>query len=212
MDRFPKYNFIPTNFYDWRKPWLARIKCVVASILLVGSICLMIACIVDCFVSIGFSDEYIKEFNEYRVETYSYTGLSYGISYNENRETAVKDALRKINRQINQSLIVSCFLPVLFGIILHYGRREFPEKNNLLRNSADYVQKYRYTGLIRGRKTPILKFYIKDNMMGLLDVAHYNVFLKAQYDKLEWREKNKYLNAIIGKREFIIDIYGNQLK
>ena len=48
--------------------------------------------------------------------------------------------------------------------------------------------------------------------MGLLDVAHYCVFLSAQYDRLEWREKDKYLNARTGDREFIIDIYGKELK
>lgn len=215
MDRFPEYNFIPTNFYDWRKPWFARIRCIIASVLLIGSICLMIACIVDRFVVVGLgtgSSEYIDDFNEYRVQANSYTGLSYGVGYAEDERAAIEVALSRKNNQINQSLIVSCFLPVLFGIILYYGRREFPEKNNLLRNSADYVQKYRYTGFIRGRKTPILKFYVKDNKMGLLDVAHYCVFLNAQYDKLEWREKNKFLNAKLGNRTFIIDIYGKELK
>ncbi len=212
MDRFPEYGFVPTNFYDWRRPWPARISCVIASILLVGSFCLMVACIVDCFVDRGYRDEYREYFNDYRVETYSYTRMFHGISYSEDLETAVEVAFRDKNRQINQSLIKSCILSVLFGIFLYYGRRRFPEKNNQLRKLADYVQRYRYTGLSEGRNTPVLIFYVKDNKMGLLDVAHYCVFLTAQYDKLEWRETNKYLNAIIGKRKFMIDIYGKELK
>lgn len=109
-------------------------------------------------------------------------------------------------------LIIGIVLSVLSILAIKYGKRQYPAKDNLLKNSADYIQKYRYTGLIRGRKKPILKFFVKDNKMGLVDVAHYCVFLPAKYDVLEWREKNKYLNATIGNRTFIIDINGNELK
>lgn len=26
MDKFPDYNFVPTNLIDWKKPWLANIR------------------------------------------------------------------------------------------------------------------------------------------------------------------------------------------
>lgn len=77
---------------------------------------------------------------------------------------------------------------------------------------ADYVQKYFYLGIFRKKKTPKFVFFVKDNMFGILDIAHYKVYLSAQYDHLEWREKKKYLNATLNGRKFIIDIHGNELK
>ena len=161
MNRFPEYNFVPTNFYDWRKPWLARFATIIALIISV----LLFVIAIGCFL---------------------------------------------IHNWVEGNIVL--LIAIIFLLISLQVKRKYPSKTNHLYNYADYVQKYKYSGSIRGKKTPILKFYVKDNRMGLLDVAHYCVFLAAQYDKLEWRENNKYLKASLGNQSFIIDIYGKELK
>ena len=103
---------------------------------------------------------------------------------------------------------------VLF-LIMHFiicGYPKRPKDTKPLHEVADYCQKYSYWGIFRRRKTPKYVFFVKDNLFGILDVAHYSVFLPARYDFLSWREKNKYLNAVINGRNVIIDIYGKELK
>lgn len=92
------------------------------------------------------------------------------------------------------------------------GYKKCSKNTKPLKFYADYVQKYSYWGIFRKKKTPKYVFFIKDNKFGILDVAHYKVYLSARYDYLEWREKKKYLNATLDGRNYIIDIYGNELK
>lgn len=118
-------------------------------------------------------------------------------------------------RHIRKVDIMFGILLVFFLLLLQYlfcGYIPLSKKNVELKVVADYVQKYSYWGIFRKRKTPKFILFIKDNKFGILDVAHYKVYLPAQYDYLEWREKKKYLNATLNDRKFIIDINGNELK
>lgn len=118
-------------------------------------------------------------------------------------------------RHIRKVDIMYGILLVFFLLFLQYlfcGYIPLSKKNVELKVVADYVQKYSYWGIFRKRKTPKFILFIKDNKFGILDVAHYKVYLPAQYDYLEWREKKKYLNATLNGRKFIIDINGNELK
>ena len=110
---------------------------------------------------------------------------------------------------IPNMIIVVVFLCLTFSIC-GYSKR--PKNTRSLCEVADYCQKYSYWGIFRRRKTPKLVFFAKDNKLGILDVAHYCIFLPARYDYLSWREKNKYLNAIADGRNCIIDIYGKELR
>ena len=118
-------------------------------------------------------------------------------------------------RHIRKKSIMFGIQHVLILLFLQYlfcGYIPLSKKNVELKVIADYVQKYSYWGIFRKRKTPKFILFIKDNKFGILDVAHYKVYLPAQYDYLEWREKKKYLNATLNGRKFIIDINGNELK
>lgn len=118
-------------------------------------------------------------------------------------------------RHIRKVDIMFGILLVFFLLLLQYlfcGYIPLSKKNVELKVVADYVQKYSYWGIFRKRKTPKFILFIKDNKFGILDVAHYKVYLPAQYDYLEWREKKKFLNAMLNGRKFIIDINGNELK
>ena len=217
MDRYPKYHFVPTNLLDWKRPWFARLRTTLFSIILVC-----------CFLFFCYSVAALFLYNS-RVEKWHSNNqnheyfqcdikdkiggvyMKYTI-YNETELRASKRTLWYYQRDIISGIIITCLISFISIIVIIYGSRKYPQKSNRLSNYADYVQKYRYSGFIRGRKNPILKFYVKDNRMGLLDVAHYSVFLSAQYDRLEWREENKYLNATSGNRTYIIDIYGKELK
>lgn len=119
-----------------------------------------------------------------------------------------------------RGLLVNIFMSSAFGaialfLIMHFvicGYSKRPKGTKPVCEVADYCQKYSYWGIFRRRKTPKFVFFVKDGQFGILDVAHYSVFLPARYDFLSWREKNKYLNAVINGRNFIIDIYGKELK
>lgn len=108
------------------------------------------------------------------------------------------------------NMIIVVVLLCLTFLICGYSRR--PKDARPLCEVADYCQKYSYWGIFRRRKTPKFVFFAKDNKLGILDVAHYCVFLSAGYDYLSWRQKNKYLNAIVDGRKCIIDIYGKELR
>lgn len=221
MDRFPNYNFVPTNLIDWKKPWFARLRTIIFSIFFIASFSVLCYSIASYFSRYSYVESYrdTDYYGENEKQYYrghvndNFFGVYSRSSWRSTTESEARnDALRYYNEDIIGVTILSFILLLISLLTIIYGKRKYPQKTNHLNNYADYVQKYRYSGFIRGRKAPILKFYVKDNHMGLLDVAHYCVFLSAQYDRLEWREKDKYLNARTGDREFIIDIYGKELK
>ena len=126
-----------------------------------------------------------------------------------------ENALRSYRNDIVFGGIWCIIITVLLFIMRNYiicGYPKRPKGTKPLHEVADYCQKYSYWGIFRRRKTPKYVFFVKDNLFGILDVAHYSVFLPARYDFLSWREKNKYLNAVINGRNCIIDIYGKELK
>lgn len=126
-----------------------------------------------------------------------------------------ENALHSYRNDIVFGGIWCIIITVLLFIMRNYiicGYPKRPKGTKPLHEVADYCQKYSYWGIFRRRKTPKYVFFVKDNLFGILDVAHYSVFLPARYDFLSWREKNKYLNAVINGRNCIIDIYGKELK
>lgn len=214
--RLPKYDLIPTTLIDWEKPWLLVFRTSLFSVVFAISflaLCYSIASLFSYSVRVEKKDNYyIDEKTEYYC-TVSDNLIGFHCYCNLVAYDTESDARRAIDKYINNIIlfIIICGLFSLLSIlIIVFGKRKFPPKNNHLSDLADYIQKYQLTS-IPGRK-PVLKFYVKDNLMGLLDVAHYCVFLPAQYDKLEWKKKNKYLNATIGNRTFIIDIYGREVR
>lgn len=217
MDRFPKYNFVPTNLIEWEKPWFAKIRTVLFSIIFSITFFMFCYSVASFFSYYSYVD---NKYDDYYEETrYSghvhdaFLGIYSRNSYDDETESKARFyAENNYKEDVTIGLVVFGMFSLISLLVIIFGRRKYPAKNNQLRYLADYVQKYRYTGFMQGRKTPILKFYVKDNKMGLLDVAHYCVFLPAQYDKLEWREKNKFLNATLGNKLFIVDIYGKELK
>lgn len=254
MDKFPGYNYVPTNLIGWKKPWLAKIVRYIFIIILCLSVIKLFFCLYAWFNPIVESEkayakiihtewgieyertstiscikktpgddsvllidttknverQYVKVTDPFRRHLYNYDNdeSSWSMNYyKEHEEGIIKNQISFYRYEYFKVPIVLFFVLLLISVlIIVLYKRAFPNKSTNLRSLADYIQKYRYTGLIRGRKKPILKFFVKDSKMGLMDVAHYCVFLPAQYDVLEWREKNKYLNATIGNRTFIIDV------
>ena len=160
MDKYPLYNFVPTNLIYWKRPFTAKIISALS----------------------------------FFVFIISFLGLlgSYYMLYR---------------------FIFFGFLMLITGTLSYRLNKKFPSKKTApLREVADYIQNYWYTGLFRYQKTPKLKFFVKQGKFGLMDVANYTPFLPAKYDFLAWREKDEYLIAKQNDREFIIDIYGKELK
>ena len=212
MERFPKYHFVPTNLIEWKKPWFARFLTFLFSVVLV---CSLVVVFYSMAASISYNTD--VKYVEYDGKYLAYTkdGLlklysSSGAGADE--KEAQNDAHSSYQTYVLVGVLISAAIALIAFLLMKLVRRQSPPKNNPLSKVADYVQKYSYSGFLKGRKSPVLKFYVKDNKMGLLDVAHYCVFLNAQYDQLSWREKNKYLNAKDGGRSLIIDVHGKELK
>ena len=213
MDKYPKYNFVPTSLMQWKRPVTARI----------GSSCfffvffiLLISFIQGIYCWFYYETKYYhyEPSDEYEciIQSNSFQSYSHGDRYNTKAE-AFKDAISSYNERAKVSLSVAGALMLITGAISYGLNNKFPSKKNApLREVADYIQNYWYTGLFRYQKTPKLKFFVKEGKFGLMDVANYTPFLPAKYDLLAWHEKDKFLIATQNNRKFIIDIYGNELK
>lgn len=253
MDLYPKINFVPTNFMDWKKPNVGRFIKVLLSI----PICILLFLCIYCLWSynvynqrgrntcsagneelkmyctltedplmdggLEYVDVYSYKFNDGYYSDFEYVyddnGNEREVSAGEYISNPVEWTAEKSLFEYRRRLVLifmsfACGAIALF-LIMHFvicGYPQRPKRTKPLSEVADYCQKYSYWGIFRRRKTPKFVFFIKDGQFGILDVAHYSVFLPARYDFLSWREKNKYLNAVINGRNVIIDIYGKELK
>lgn len=239
MDLYPKLNFVPTNFMDWKKPVVGMIikRILFIPILLSFALCLYSIWSYNFYNQKGdnhlwWSDDkgyctrttdpiFDGMFYEY-AECYKIDGSYYDhwdADYREYVsdpvEWTAERSLHYYQKEVLNVFLVSLGVGISLFLIMHFiicGYPKRPKDTKPLHEVADYCQKYSYWGIFRRRKTPKFVFFVKDNMFGILSVAHYSVFLPARYDFLSWREKNKYLNAVINGRNCIIDIYGKELK
>lgn len=165
-------------------------------------------------VYFGYGYTYKIKGNWYPDVDVSDDGQIFGVGERCSKRNSEIESLNDYRKQIEGAIFRFCLIGIVLFMIKYfictYPNR--PKGLKTLNNYADYVQKYSYWGIFRKRKTPKFILFIKDNKFGILDVAHYKVYLPAQYDYLEWREKKKYLNATLNDRKFIIDINGNELK
>lgn len=214
MDKYPKYNFVPTSLMKWKRPVTARI----------GSACFFYAFVnlliyfilgIYCWFYYETKYYYYEPSDKYKciIKSNLFQGYnSYGDRYNTKVE-AFRDAISSYKGSAEEIIPAVGAFMLIAGAISYGLNKKFPSKKTApLREVADYIQNYWYTGLFRYQKTPKLKFFVKQGKFGLMDVANYTPFLPAKYDFLAWREKNKYLIAKQNDREFIMDIYGKELK
>lgn len=239
LEQFPKMKLVPTNFYDWRKPKVGKFLKFILFIPIVIDLFIICFSIWSLFFYSQHEFEYSYSYNTYikdplegmipwaRGDVYAYkwngNWYKYYDTFDEKYEGEIVDPILYTTdnalRDYRSNIVIGgiwCIIIMIFlfvfrnYIICGYPKR--PKDVKLLSFYADYVQKYSYWGIFRKRKTPKFVLFVRDNMFGILDVAHYKVYLPAQYDYLEWREKKKYLNATLNDRNFIIDIHGNELK
>lgn len=210
MDKYPKYEFVPTNLIEWEKPILSR---VIFFIFLTG-------CVMSLVTSIYFFCSYnwcytvdIDTYpSAYCAEVSDYCHLVHDCAFGDDRSVWLSAKARFQEGCLPGIIDFGC-ISILAGIICSIVFRPYPSSSTKsIRTYADYIQKYTYTGIFSSRSKPMFRFYVKDNKFGLMDVSHYKVHLNAEYDLLSWREKGKYLTAHQGNRVFIIDINGKELK
>ena len=202
MDIYPKLKFVPTNFMDWKKPKVGMFaKCVFRIAMFV-----VLIQIIYCFIAL-FKWNY--SYSPYWGCDVYRDPLHLNLYY---MTTCKSVGAYRESLFVLLSWLVSCLFGLYIATKYFVIMLSTPKKATPLHEVADYCQKYSYWGIFGRRKTPKYIFFVKDNLFGILDVAHYSVFLPARYDFLSWREKNKYLNAVINGRNCIIDIYGKELK
>lgn len=211
MDKYPKYEFVPTNLIEWEKPKLSRsIFCI-----------FLVGCVISLVTSIYFFcsynwyytvDIYEIEPSEYFAKVSDYCHLVYGCEFGNDRSVWLSTKA-EFQEKCIAFIIGFGILSIISGGICYIVFRPYPSSSTKsIRAYADYIQKYTYTGVFSSRSKPMFRFYVKDNKFGLMDVSHYKVHLNAEYDLLSWREKGKFLTAHQGNRVFIIDINGKELK
>lgn len=234
MDLYPKFKFVPTNLIDWKKPKVGMVikRFFYIPILLSVLWCLYCVWAYNVYNQDGYNtgdgyETYTTNryfygmFNGrsccYNIEGsyYSDCDVEYGMYVANPVAWTAKESLRSYRENVSFVFLGTLATGIVLFVIMHFlvcGYPKRPKDTKPLREVADYCQKYSYWGIFRKRKTPKFVFFVKDGKFGILDVAHYAVFLQAKYDFLSWREKNKYLNAVIAGRHCIIDIFGRELK
>lgn len=253
LEQYPNIKLVPTNFYNWRKPYIGMIIAIFLYIPIIAYFCVSTYNLFSYFVytqqdmGIRPTDTWCPKYHVTKTTdlfgflgnegyTYEIDGRWYSEfdSYDEKDSTLTyasitvfeprgvecpKDysTVKSLDSYKHEckNLFLGGGIAFLFFLLLKFiicGFNRYTKKTKPLRLYADYVQKYSYWGIFRRKKTPKFVLFVKDNMFGILDVAHYEVYLPAQYDYLEWREKKKYLNATLDGRNLIIDIDGNKLK
>lgn len=223
MDKYDKYGFIPTNLIDWKKPIVSRLLFSISSLafFVFLSLSLYFYCSSKWYFVLEVAEVQDYEYNdndekipftEYNSDIHDYLHLVSLGDYSRDRNVSIENAKEYFSRRCNELILIFGIFSVPAFILCFITYRPYPSKSTKkLTQVADYIQKYTYTGIFSRRNKPMYRFYIKSKKFGVVDVAHYKVHINAIYDYLEWREKNKYLNAILNGRKFIIDINGKEL-
>lgn len=92
---------------------------------------------------------------------------------------------------------------LIFGVLF---RRSFVRgfrRRERLKKHADYVQDMEREEFV---------FMLKDDKFGVYNVRKAKVQIPTVYDKLGWKEYGQLLHATQGGRQYMMDIYGNELK
>lgn len=226
MDKYPKYEFIPTNLIEWKKPKVSRFIFVVFLFGLLMSLSTSAYYLYsynhyyDEKISEDIDTEYDEQ-NDIYIEKHYFSADYYDFFHTingdswriESKAEAIQYAKNNYKRDCIPLIICFGVLAIISIIICFIVYRPYPSSTTKsIRTYADYIQKYTYTGIFSSRSKPMFRFYVKDHKFGLMDVSHYKVYLNAEYDLLSWREKGKFLTAHQGNRVFIIDINGKELK
>ncbi len=211
MDVYPKYSFIATNLEKWKEPYMHKIfrrYFIVSALLLCYSLFSYI--IYDTDVEYKTNDDWVEVIKVDKLHMlYIIDPRMDGVGYAKELSEAKREAYDGYKYGLNKvTLTLGLCSMVLFILVAYTKGEELDSEVLELKDVADYVQAYTYSGF----KKPSYKFFIKDGKFGLLDVSAYKVQIPAEYDKLSWREKDKYLNATLNSENIIIDINGNILK
>lgn len=111
------------------------------------------------------------------------------------------------NLVIALPFFIGCLLIYFIALRCKVLEKAYPNffLREKLSRKADYIQKdfSINEGYI---------FMVKDNKFGLYNSKQYKVQLPAIYDLLSWKIEGQILNAQQKERQYVIDIYGNELK
>lgn len=102
----------------------------------------------------------------------------------------------------NNSVIISCVVAILI-LVGCYARKN--SKRARLDTIADYIDKKSSFGK---------HFFKKDNKLGLILMVleTRKVLVSAEYDEMQWQEKNRILRVSKDGETYLIDTTGYRLK
>lgn len=200
-EKFKRYGFIPTNFLKWEQFNTPKAGAIISGLFLsVLSLVLLYTVISYLAPHIDF-DESRDAYHWWHID--DPLDFDIGYSWSNDRDKALED--------YHDDLVPFFTVPLIgiliFSAFLIFFIKKIPQRvinPTPIKEFADYVQ--------RGYSGRVYSFFLKDGKMGLLNSKTLTAQLNPVYDKLKWKEKNRFLEAEKDGTFFVIDINGNILK
>lgn len=102
----------------------------------------------------------------------------------------------------------------LIALIIYYAiwlKKEYLLSPNHYRKRKKRLFEYDYIQSYTSRREQYV-FIVKNQQFGLYDVKRIKIQLMPDYELLSWKTKGEILNATKNGRQFLIDVYGNELR
>lgn len=197
-EKFKGYNFVPTNYLQWQQYTVPKARVILISILLAIPSFIFLYAVISYFAP---EIDYSEYYKEWRVA--DPLNLEFGWDYDRD----LLSAMENYHEDLVPFMIAPLIFMAIFLTLLILSIKKMPRRVTApvpINELADYVQKA-YSGRV-------YSFFLKDGKMGLLNSKTLSVQLNPVYDKLKWKEKQRFIEAEQDGVSFVIDINGNILK
>lgn len=206
-EKFKGYNFVPTNYLEWQQYTVPKFGAILSGV------CLALLSLVFLYTIISYSaphidyrEGYYDEYNWWNKERWIvqdplHLDAAYVYRYD------IDEAIEDYHGELAPFFFVSLIFMAIFLTLLILSIKKMPRRVTAsvpISEFADYVQK--------GYSGRVYSFFLKDGKMGLLNSKTLTVQLNPIYDKLKWKEVQRFIEAEMDGVSFVIDVNGNILK
>lgn len=197
-EKFKGYGFVPTNYLEWQQYTGPKARVILISIYLAIPSFILLYTLISY---IAPNIEYVEKADRYWVIDPFYLHIGYAWDNN------ITSAMKEYYGDLLPFLIVSLIFVAIFIVLLILSIKKLPKQvpyPEPINEIADYVQK--------AYSSRVYSFFLKDGKMGLLNSKTLSVQLNPVYDKLKWKENQRFIEAEMDGVSFVIDVNGNILK
>lgn len=189
---------MPTNYLEWQQYTVPKTRVILISILLAIPSFILLYTLLSYITP---DIMYFEKRDRYNVR--DPFDLYFGHAWDDN----ITSAMKEYYGDLLPFLIVSLIFVAIFIVLLILSIKKLPKRVTApvpINEFADYVQK--------GYSGRVYSFFLKDGKMGLLNSKTLSVQLNPVYDKLKWKEAQRFIEAEMDGVSFVIDVNGNILK